>query len=595
MYNSNIKCLKTFGTEEPELDANPKGLALHGNIKCQPEGIGTEEPELDANPKGLALHGIENIYKFYKKQHYQLKSLDTIKEWFVQLEVVKQERLNKEKHESLDSLETHPLQSKTTAATKSKSKTKPKSTLKKPKPKDPANVLLITGNTGVGKCLHRDTSVLTSNGSYKSISLIELEEYILDPLGIPRRVQRICHGVSEMYYNIIYTNSINCFTYKVTRNHLLVLRNNLNNSITYCYPHEFLNSSSKERMSHVGMDINGLEYNVKIEPVYEEFEYVGITVEGNIFVIDNGIITHNSDILSTFLKECTYDILDMGKLLDIYESTNIYSIKDFIPKLLKQKNVSDVHNKKLLVIDSLEESFVVQKTILRDVIENLEFLDMPVVIVSETNSFDNLEKKVLAKLKKDCKIVELEKPNRETLEEYIIKDLNISNKYINNELVEKMINICNGDLRYLNNMLHFYKLEISDEIGSTDINNQTRDIIMDTECSLLEFSEGLINDVYIRTEMDPFVFGMLTYENYVNCQTKPGYSKKNIINSICYADYLEKKLFKYQQWDLLEAYTFCSTIYPWKQLERPAKIQSSCTLQKYMNTKKKNRKPVLDF
>jgi hypothetical protein len=535
-------------------------------------------------------NSIENIYKFYKNQTSQIKNLDAIKEWFVQLEVIKQDRITAQQKQPLEI-------SKTT-----KTKPKAKSTVKKPKPKEPSNVLLITGNTGVGKCVARDTNVLLADGTYKPIKYIEPEEYILDPLGIPRKVHKVCHGVSEMYYNIIYKSrsqselplasstcaSIISISYRVTRNHLLVLKNTQDNSIIYCYPEEFLNSPLKERKSYVGIDINNLEYSVQIEPIYEEFEYVGISVEGELFVIDNGIITHNSDMLNTFLKHCTYDILDMGKLLDIYESTNIYSIKDFIPKLLKQKNVSDVSNKKLLVIDSLEENFVVQKTILRDVIENLEFLDMPVVIVSETNSFEDLEKKVYTKLKKECKLVELERPNRETLDEFIKNNV----ETIDDETIEKMINICNSDLRYLNNMLHFYKLEKDD---MSTINNQKRDFIMDTECSLMEFSEGIINDVYIRTEMDPFVFGMLTYENYVNCQNKPGYSKKNIINSICYADYLEKKLFKYQQWDLLEVYTFCSTLYPWKQLERPKNIQSSCTLQKYMNTKKKNRRPVLEF
>lgn len=578
-------------------------------------------------------HSIEDIYKFYKNQQTQLRNLDKIKEWFVQLEVIKQDKSNKETNKLLEDLVTHPLDSKNKP--KTKGNIKPKSTVKKSKPKELANVLLITGNTGVGKCLHRDTNVLMANGVYKCIKQIELGEYILDPIRIPRKVQRICHGVSEMYYKITYTikclqtfslngnnsfssissiSSISSFSYRVTKNHLLVLRNTMDNSIVYCYPQEFLNTPLEEQLLYVGLDKNGLDYSIEIEPIYEEFEYVGISVEREIFVIDNGIITHNSDVVNTFLKDCTYDILDMGKLLDIYESTNIYSIKDFIPKLLKQKNVSDVHNKKLLVIDSLEENFVVQKTVLRDVIENLESLDMPVLIVSETNSFDNLEKKVLVKLKKDCKIVELECPNRETLEGYIKNSIEVIDtiKCQNgteepeldatpkgaalhgDETIEKMINTCNGDLRYLNNMLHFYKLEIS-QVSNININSQKRDFIMDTEASLLEFSEGLINDVYIRTELDPFVFGMLTYENYVNCQNKSGYSKKNIINSICYADYLEKKLFKYQQWDLLEAYTFCSTIYPWKQLERPKNIQSSCTLQKYMNTKKKNRKPVLDF
>jgi predicted ATPase len=102
-------------------------------------------------------------------------------------------------------------------------------------------------------------------------------------------------------------------------------------------------------------------------------------------------------LIGEFLKKCTYDILDIGKLFDIYESTNIYSIKDFIPKLLKQKNVSDVSNKKLLVIDSLEEFIVIQKTIIRDIIESLDTIGMPILLVSERASFDTLEKKVITK------------------------------------------------------------------------------------------------------------------------------------------------------------------------------------------------------
>jgi DNA polymerase III delta prime subunit len=507
---------------------------------------------------------IENIYEFYKNQPVQLSNLNSIKEWFIQAEVVK-----------------NIIPIKPSDTIKPKSKTKAKA---KPKPKERPNVLLVIGNTGIGKCVSREANVLTINNIYKPIKLIEPGEYILDPLGNSRLVHKVCHGISDRYYNIKYHNSTSSFSYKVTRNHLLVLKD-LCNIIKYCYPYEVLGSSM-----YLGMDISGNRYTVEIEEVLERFEYVGISVEGELFVIDNGIITHNSDIISNFLKSCTYDILDMGKLLDIYESTNIYSIKDFIPKILKQKNVSDIKNKKLLVIDSLEEHVVVQKTILRDVVENLEILEMPVVIVSESNSFDNLEKKVIAKLKKDCKIVQLEKPTKETLERYIQNYLG-DVEYVHNEIIDKMIYSCNGDLRYLTNMLYFYKLETNGGIYS----QQQRDIIMDTECSLLDFSDGNLDEIYNRCEMDPFIFGMLTYENYINCKNKPGYSKKNIISSICYADYLEKKLFKYQQWDLLEGYSFCSTIYPWKQLETPKTIQSSCTLQKYMNTKKKNRKYTLDF
>ena len=59
-------------------------------------------------------------------------------------------------------------------------------------------------------------------------------------------------------------------------------------------------------------------------------------------------------IIQEFIKKCTYNVINIGKLFDIYDNSNIYSIKDFIPKLLKQKNVCDISTQKLLLIDSLE-------------------------------------------------------------------------------------------------------------------------------------------------------------------------------------------------------------------------------------------------
>lgn len=294
-------------------------------------------------------------------------------------------------------------------------------------------------------------------------------------------------------------------------------------------------------------------------------------------------------LVKEFLKSCTYDILDIGKLFDIYESTNIYSIKDFIPKLLKQKNVSDVFNKKILVIDSLEEFIVIQKTIIRDIIESLESLEMPVVLVSERNSFDLLEKKIIAKLKKDALIVHLEKPNEKTLTNYIHTIL----PNLDNLDIEKVVNHSNGDIRNLKHLLDFFNIKSSLSIYKPQ--EYLKDYVLDTEEAILNFGKSTLTEGFNRCEGDPFVFGMLTYENYIYANDKTDTNKKNIINMICFADYLEKKLFKNQQWELLNIYSFFSTIYPWKSLNQPNKIMSSSTLQKYMNTKKRNRKSVLDF
>ena len=291
----------------------------------------------------------------------------------------------------------------------------------------------------------------------------------------------------------------------------------------------------------------------------------------------------------------TFNILDMGKLLDIYEHTNVYSLKDFIPKILKQKQVTNVSSgKKLLLIDSLEEFFSIQKTILRDVIDSIDSLQMPVVIVCGRIHFENLEKKMLAKLNKEATIVSLEPPNQATLLMYVRDhlryDTDTAAAAAAASSLDLLLSKSNGDLRHVGNML----------LSCPSIEHQfnDKDYILDIEKAILTtFSRGNISDIFNYCATEPFIYGMLTYENYIHCAVKSGGgdNKKDIIDSICAADHLEKKLFKFQQWDLLESYSFLSTIYPWRLMEPPKALLSSSTLQKFMNTKKKHRKCVFDF
>ena len=319
---------------------------------------------------------------------------------------------------------------------------------------------------------------------------------------------------------------------------------------------------------------------------------VGSTGIGKSFLVKH-FMTHH----------CTFGILDIGKLFDIYEHTNVYSIKDFIPKILKQKDVSDISNRKLLLIDSLEEYFAIQKTIIRDVIDQIDTLQMPVVIVCEKGHFENLEKKMLAKLTKEATIVMLEPPNAETMRAYVAASAPTATDAATDAL-DMLLARSNGDLRHVGNMLLFplvqqqynskeYVLGVEQALLS--------DFATDNGDSSGEGGEGGeggdLTYSFNCCATEPFIFGMLTYENYIHCQVKSGGggSKKAIIEAICAADHLEKTLFKIQQWELLEVYSFLSTIYPWKLLEKPTSIRSSSTLQKFMNTKKKHRKNVFDF
>ena len=314
---------------------------------------------------------------------------------------------------------------------------------------------------------------------------------------------------------------------------------------------------------------------------------VGSTGIGKSFLVKH-FMTHH----------CTFGILDIGKLFDIYEHTNVYSIKDFIPKILKQKDVSDISNRKLLLIDSLEEYFAIQKTIIRDVIDQIDTLQMPVVIVCEKGHFENLEKKMLAKLTKEATIVMLEPPNTETMRAYVAHTAAVASADAEAaDALDMLLARSNGDLRHVGNMLSFPLVQQQ---------HNSKEYVLGVEQALLsDFAtdngdsggeDGDLTHSFNCCATEPFIFGMLTYENYIHCQVKSGGgSKKAIIEAICAADHLEKTLFKIQQWELLEVYSFLSTIYPWKLLEKPTSIRSSSTLQKFMNTKKKHRKNVFDF
>lgn len=318
----------------------------------------------------------------------------------------------------------------------------------------------------------------------------------------------------------------------------------------------------------------------------------------NTILILGNIGIGKSEIVNTFLKNCDFDVIHISRLFDVYEANKTYTTKDFIPKILKQKNISNYDNInkiKLLVIDSLEEFFELHKAVLRELIDNLENLNMPIVIVGDKNSYNDLEKKLLTKLRKCTNIIDLETPSKVTITHYI---KNMTKYNFKKQEIDKLVHYSNGDLRYLNNMLYFQNLlkETAQKSLVKNIGENFKDVEIEVESTIKNIGSNKISDSFYKCETDPFIFGMLTYENYIyNTNKFPEYKRNFVIEQLCLADQIEKNLFKFQQWELLDIYSFFSTIYPWRILEKPTIIHPSTTLQKFLNTKKRNKKYNLPF
>jgi hypothetical protein len=505
------------------------------------------------------IQSIEYIYSFYKNQKSQLDKLDKIKNWFLEIQ-------------------TSPKDSKT---------------------------LLITGNTGIGKCLDKNTKILLENGFLTYLYNVNIGDFIMDPFGKSRKVLAITRGFVQGYYKITYS-SIK-YSYSVTPNHYLYLFNSEKNLCETVLVSNFFFLSPIVKSIYKGIDTIGKLYDLTIEYIQKSMEYIGIEVENNLVVLENSIITHNSNITNIFVKDCGFDIIDIGKLFDLYDTNSTYSSKEFVSKIVKQKNVNKfdgISKNKLLLIDSLEEYATIHKTIIRDLTENLENLKMPIVIVCGRKAFYDLEKKVKLKLKKISFSIELENPNNTTITNYLKTYVFKSGNYID---INKLINYCRGDLRNLNNMIKFQKLGLQSFQVNTltsfadEINLNYKDVDLEFENTIKSISSSNISHCLIQCETDSFIFGMLTYQNYIYNPVKASSpdekqaNRKKITNSICFADSIEKIIFKYQQWNLLDTYIFFSTIYPWKLLETPKKILPSNTLQKFMNTKKRNKRYDLLF
>ena len=175
----------------------------------------------------------------------------------------------------------------------------------------------------------------------------------------------------------------------------------------------------------------------------------------------------------------------------------------------------------------------------------------------------HMDKKI-KELMKVCHIIELKTPIKSDIK-IMIKELNIPN--IDLTMENEIINYIQGDLRKLKCIYDIYKnsniltfSNIKDIFHIKSYNDDTRNITK----KLINNSYTIEDHLNIMNETDRTIVGLLWHENIIDVFNKikkeqviPFYL--NILNNMCFADYIDRITFQKQIWQFNEMSSLIKT------------------------------------
>ena len=177
----------------------------------------------------------------------------------------------------------------------------------------------------------------------------------------------------------------------------------------------------------------------------------------------------------------------------------------------------------------------------------------------------HIDKKIKEMIK-ICETVELKNPTPTQIKNII----NILMPKLEEELKEKMVVFIQGDLRKLKSTYDIYKNQesilknqlIQNMFQQKNYNEDVKDIIK----KLLNNSYKLNEHMELMNETDRTSVGLLFHENIIDVleelpkkDTIPFYN--NILNNICFADYIDRITFQKQIWIFNEMSSLVKTFY----------------------------------
>jgi replication factor C subunit 1 len=273
------------------------------------------------------------------------------------------------------------------------------------------------------------------------------------------------------------------------------------------------------------------------------------------------------------LKELNYDVIK-------YDAGDIRNkaIMDNITKHnMSDKNIMSLFHKKIkriaIVMDEIDGMNNGDKGGINSLIkiirpkktkkQRLEEITLnPIICIGNYH----IDKKI-KELMKVCHVVELKTPSKPNILTILNELLPNNNININLNMQEEILNFIQGDLRKLKSIYDIYKssnILTSDNIQKIfqikSYNDDTRKITK----KLINTKYNLEEHLQIMNETDRTIVGLLWHENIIDVLHKipkeeaiPFYL--NILNNMCYADYIDRVTFQKQIWQFNEMSSLIKT------------------------------------
>jgi hypothetical protein len=317
--------------------------------------------------------------------------------------------------------------------------------------------------------------------------------------------------------------------------------------------------------------LNREEKEKEIKNILKEFE-----ANKNNILFKKGIYIYGepgsgkTKFVTDILKELDYDIIKY----DAGDIRNTSVIEDITKHNMSDKNIMSLFNKNVkkiaIIMDEIDGMNNGDKGGINSLIklirpkktkkQKLEEITMNPIICIGNYKVD----KKIKELMKVCNTIELKTPN----EIQILNIINITLPNIDNEIISKLVNYIQGDLRKLNNMINLYNkkpnvftLETINNIFQIKLYND------DTK----KITNKLINEYFtlnqhndIMNETDRTSVGLLWHENIIDVIEKidkkhsvPFYISQ--LDNICFADYIDRITFQKQIWQFNEMSSLIKT------------------------------------
>ena len=347
----------------------------------------------------------------------------------------------------------------------------------------------------------------------------------------------------------------------------------------------------------------------KIKTILRDFEE-----NKNNLLLKRGIYIHGepgsgkTTFIVNILKELNYDMIkyDAG---DIRNKTIIDTITKHN---MADRNVMSMYHKKIkrivILMDEIDGMNNGDKGGINSLIkiirpkktkkQRLEETTLNPIICIGNYHFD----KKIKELMKVCHVIELKTPTKQqvkTIIETIVPNFNVLNK---EETKLNIINYIQGDLRKLNVIYNLSKNNeniltdnsITDIFLTKSYNDDTRKITK----KIINNNHSIEEHLTIMNETDRTIVGLLWHENIIDVLEKVKKDKSvpfylEILNNICFADYIDRITFQKQIWQFNEMSSLIKTfknnkIYhddtfetKKKQKYNPSEIRFTKVLTKY--------------